>query len=199
MPPEPAPLLFPSQPHFAAWLAVHHASVDGAWLMHAKKGAPAASVSYQEALEVALCFGWIDGQKRPLDARHYLQRWTPRRPRSLWSKVNRDKVLRYIEEGKMQPAGQREIDKARADGRWDAAYDSSRTASVPDDLQAAFDRHAGAAAFFAGLNAQNRYAVLFRVQTAKRPQTRARKVEEFAAMLARGEAVHPLMGKAKGK
>ncbi len=195
MPTDSDPKLFPSQPHFAHWLAEHHAQSDGVWLMHSKKGAPEASVSYQEALEVALCFGWIDGQKRSLDAHHYLQRWTPRRARSLWSKVNREKVLRYIDEGKMQPAGQHEIDKARADGRWDAAYDSSSTATVPDDLQAAFDRHPGAATFFAGLNSQNRYAVLFRVQTAKNAETRAKKVEEFAAMLARGEMLHPLMAK----
>lgn len=193
--PSEDPLLFPSQAAFAEWLAASHRSSDGVWLKHSKKGAPEASVSYQEALEVALCFGWIDGQKRSLDAHHYLQRWTPRRARSLWSKVNRDKVLRYIEEGKMQPAGQLEIDKARADGRWDAAYDSSSTATVPGDLLAAFERHPGSAAFFAGLNAQNRYAVLFRVQTAKKAETRAKKVEEYAAMLARGEMLHPLMAK----
>lgn len=193
--PSEDPLLFPSQAAFAEWLAASHRSSDGVWLKHSKKGAPEASVSYQEALEVALCFGWIDGQKRSLDAHHYLQRWTPRRARSLWSKVNRDKVLRYIDEGKMQPAGQLEIDKARADGRWDAAYDSSSTATVPGDLLAAFERHPGSAAFFAGLNAQNRYAVLFRVQTAKKAETRAKKVEEYAAMLARGEMLHPLMAK----
>ena len=193
--PSEDPLLFPSQAAFAEWLAASHRSSDGVWLKHSKKGAPEASVSYQEALEVALCFGWIDGQKRSLDAHHYLQRWTPRRARSLWSKVNRDKVLRYIDEGKMQPAGQLEIDKARADGRLDAAYDSSSTATVPGDLLAAFERHPGSAAFFAGLNAQNRYAVLFRVQTAKKAETRAKKVEEYAAMLARGEMLHPLMAK----
>ena len=195
MPAEIESLLFPSQAHFAAWLAEHHQSSDGVWLRHAKKASPEPSVSYQEALEVALCFGWIDGQKRSFDTHHFLQRWTPRRARSLWSKVNRDKVLRYIAEGKMQPAGHAEIERARADGRWDAAYDSSSTAVAPADLLAAFERHPGAAEFFASLNAQNRYAVLFRVQTAKRPETRARKVEEFAAMLARGESVHPPMAK----
>ena len=179
----------------AQWLAAHHASSDGVWLRHAKKGAPEPSVTYQEALEVALCFGWIDGQKRSMDAHHYLQRWTPRRARSLWSKVNRDKVLRYIEEGKMQPGGLAEIERARADGRWDAAYDPASRAAVPPDLQAAFDAHPGAAEFFATLGAQNRYAVLFRIQTAKRLETRARKVQQFAAMLARHETVHPVMGK----
>jgi uncharacterized protein YdeI (YjbR/CyaY-like superfamily) len=195
MPADSDSLLFPSQAAFAHWLAAQHRTCDGVWLRHAKKGAPEPSVSYQEALEVALCFGWIDGQKRSLDAHHYLQRWSPRRARSLWSKVNRDKVLRYIEEGKMQPAGLAEIERARQDGRWDAAYDSASTATVPADLQAAFDRHPGAAAFFAGLTSQNRYAVLFRVQTAKKAETRAKKVEEYAAMLARGETVHPLMAK----
>ena len=188
-------MLFTCQGAFAQWLESHHSSSDGVWLRHAKKGAPEPSVTYQEALEVALCFGWIDGQKRSLDAHHYLQRWTPRRARSLWSKVNREKVLKYIEEGKMQPSGLAEIERARRDGRWDAAYDSSSTASVPPDLQAAFDAHPGAAEFFATLNSQNRYAVLFRVQTATKPETRASKVQEFAAMLARHETVHPIMGK----
>jgi uncharacterized protein YdeI (YjbR/CyaY-like superfamily) len=188
-------LLFASQAHFADWLAAHHAESDGVWLHHSKKGAPEASVSYQEALEVALCFGWIDGQKQSFDAHHFLQRWTPRRARSLWSKVNRDKVLRYIDEGKMQPAGLAEITRAQADGRWDAAYDGSSTATAPPDLLAAFERHPGADAFFASLNAQNRYAVLFRIQTVKKAETRAKKVEAFAAMLARGETVHPLMAK----
>jgi uncharacterized protein YdeI (YjbR/CyaY-like superfamily) len=189
------PMLFASREAFARWLADHHASSDGIWLQHAKKGAPVPSVTYQEALEVALCFGWIDGQKRSLDASHYLQRWTPRRPRSLWSKVNRDKVLRYIEEGKMQPSGLAEIERAQRDGRWDAAYDSSSTATVPPELLAAFDDHPGAAAFFATLNAQQRYAVLFRVQTARKPETKLRKALEYAAMLARHEAPHPIMAK----
>ncbi|MBC7684612.1 MAG: YdeI/OmpD-associated family protein [Bdellovibrionales bacterium] len=195
MAPADESLLFASQGAFAHWLAAHHASSDGVWLRHAKKGAPEPSVTYQQALEVALCFGWIDGQKRSLDAHHYLQRWTPRRARSLWSKVNRDKVLRYIEEGKMQPGGLAEIERARADGRWDAAYDPASSAAVPPDLQAAFDAHPGAAEFFATLGAQNRYAVLFRIQTAKRLETRASKVQQFAAMLARHETVHPVMGK----
>jgi uncharacterized protein YdeI (YjbR/CyaY-like superfamily) len=189
------PVLFASQQAFALWLAEHHDRSDGVWLQHAKKGAPAPSVSYQEALEVALCFGWIDGQKRSLDAHHYLQRWTPRRARSLWSKVNREKALRYIEEGKMQPSGLEEIERAKRDGRWEAAYDSSSTASVPPELLAAFDDHPGAAAFFATLNAQNRYAVLFRLQTAKKQETKLRKAQEYAAMLARHETLHPLMAK----
>lgn len=186
-------MLFPSQAAFAQWLAAHHDGSAGVWLQHAKKGAPIPTVSYQEALEVALCFGWIDGQKRSLDVHHYLQRWTPRRPRSLWSKVNREKVLRYIEEGKMQPSGMAEIARAQKDGRWDAAYDSSSTATIPPELQAAFAEHPGAAEFFATLNAQNRYAVLFRVQTAITPATKTRKSREYAAMLARHEMLNPVM------
>lgn len=192
-------MLFASQAAFAEWLAAHHNDCDGVWLQHSKKGAPIPSVSYQEALEVALCFGWIDGQKRSLDQHHYLQRWTPRRAKSLWSKVNREKVLRYIEEGKMQPGGLAEIERAKRDGRWDAAYDSSSTASVPPELDAAFAEHPGAAEFFATLNAQNRYAVLFRLQTAVKPETRARKAQEFAAMLARREAPHPVMATKRSK
>lgn len=186
---------FASQAALAQWLDANHDKSNGVWLRHAKKGAPEATVTYQEALEVALCFGWIDGQKKSVDAHFYAQRWTPRRARSIWSKVNREKVLKYIEEGKMQPSGLAEIERAKADGRWDAAYDSAKTATVPPDLQAAFDAHPGAEAFFETLGSQNRYAVLFRIMTAKKAETRARKIEEYAAMLARGETLHPLMGK----
>ncbi|MFL6659790.1 MAG: YdeI/OmpD-associated family protein [Massilia sp.] len=188
-------LTFASQAAFAQWLAEHQDTSNAVWLRHAKKGAPAATVSYQEALEVALCFGWIDGIKKAEDAHYFRQRWTPRRARSIWSKVNRDKALRYIEEGKMQPAGLREVERARQDGRWEAAYDAVSQATVPADLQAAFEQHPGAEAFFATLNSQNRYAVLFRIQTAKKPETRARKIAQFAAMLARHETLHPVMGK----
>lgn len=192
-------MLFPSQGAFAQWLAAHHDVSDGVWVQHAKKGAPVPTVSYQEALEVALCFGWIDGQKRSLDRHHFLQRWTPRRSRSLWSKVNREKALRYIEEGKMQPSGLAEIERAKSDGRWDAAYDSSRTADVPPELHAAFADHPGAAEFFATLNSQHRYAVLFRLQTAVKPETKARKAQQYAAMLARHETLHPIMAMKPGK
>ncbi len=198
MPTDDNAMLFGSQGAFAHWLESNHALSDGIWLQHAKNGAPVPTVSYQEALEVALCFGWIDGQKRSLDAHHYLQRWTPRRARSLWSKVNRDKVLRYIQEEKMQPSGLAEIERAKSDGRWDAAYDSSSTASVPPELAAAFEAHPGAADFFATLNSQNRYAILFRLQTVKKAETRLRKAQDYAAMLARHEMLHPLMGKKAG-
>jgi uncharacterized protein YdeI (YjbR/CyaY-like superfamily) len=185
-------LCFGSQAELAQWLAANHARSDGVWLRHAKKGAPKPTVSYQEALEVALCFGWIDGLKNAEDAHYFRQRWTPRRKRSIWSKVNRDKALRYIDEGKMQPSGLAEVERARQDGRWDAAYDGASQASVTPDLQAAFDAHPGAEAFFKTLNAQNRYAVLFRIQTAVKPETRAKRIAQFAAMLARHETLHPM-------
>lgn len=188
-------LHFDHQGAWAQWLAAHHAESSGVWLRHAKKGAPRDSVPHADALEVALCFGWIDGQRKSLDEHYWLQRWVPRGAGSIWSKINRDKALRYIEEGKMQPAGLREIERARADGRWDAAYDPASKSEIPADLQAAFDAHPGAAEFFAGVSAQNRYAVLFRIQTAKKPATRAKKIALYAAMLARGETLHPQRAK----
>lgn len=184
-------LHFDHQGAWAQWLAAHHDDPEGVWLRHAKKGAPRDSVSHAGALEVALCFGWIDGQRKSLDEHYWLQRWVPRGAKSIWSKINRDKALRYIEEGKMQPAGLREIERARADGRWDAAYDPASKSEIPADLQAALDANPGAAEFFAGVSAQNRYAVLFRIQTAKKPEARARKVALYAGMLARGETLHP--------
>ena len=184
-------LHFDHQGEWARWLAEHHARSGGVWLRHAKKGAPQASVSHAEALEVALCFGWIDGQRKSLDQHYWLQRWVPRGAKSIWSKINRDKALGYIGEGKMQPAGLKEVDRARADGRWDAAYDSATSSAIPPDLQAAFLAHPGAAEFFATVSAQNRYAVLFRIQTAKKAETRAKKIEQYAQMLARGETLHP--------
>lgn len=175
---------------WAAWLEAGHASSPGVWLRIAKKGSGVASVSYAEALEVALCHGWIDGQKRPLDDRFWLQRFTPRTPRSRWSKRNRGLAERLIASGEMSAAGLREVERARADGRWDAAYDSHSTATVPPDLQAALDADPGAAAFFAGLDSANRYAILYRVQEARRPETRARRIATFVAMLAEGRRIH---------
>jgi len=172
------------------WLKKQHATSDGLWLCIARAGVKPGSVSYAEAVEVALCYGWIDGQKRSLDEQHWLQRFTPRRARSIWSKVNREKVARLVAEGRMQPAGQREIDRARADGRWDQAYDSPRTAAVPPDLQAALEARPAAAAFFASLDGANRYAVLWRVQTAKISTTRERRIATLVDMLARQEKIH---------
>jgi len=173
------------------WLRRHHAASDGVWLRVAKKGAAEGSVSYAEALEVALCHGWIDGQKQAGDAGHWLQRFTPRRARSIWSKVNRAKAEALIAAGRMQPAGLKEVERAKADGRWADAYDSVSAATVPPDLQAALDAAPQARAFFETLNSANRYAVLWRVQTAKRAETRARRIAQFVQMLARGEKLHP--------
>ncbi|MDP2033268.1 MAG: YdeI/OmpD-associated family protein [Polaromonas sp.] len=186
-----AVLQFRYQAEWAQWLAQHHAGKTSVWLRHAKKGAPIATVTNPQALEVALCFGWIDGQRNAESEHYYLQRWCPRGARSLWSQVNRDKALGYIESGHMQPAGLAEIERAKKDGRWDAAYAPASQAQIPPDLQAALETHPGAADFFATVSAQNRYAVLFRIQTAKKPETRARRIAQFAQMLARGETVYP--------
>ncbi|MGZ3407051.1 MAG: YdeI/OmpD-associated family protein [Polyangia bacterium] len=179
----------------AAWLATHHASSTGVWLKLAKKSAGTPSVSYAEAVEVALTFGWIDGQKRPLDADWWLQKLTPRGARSAWSKINRDKAEALIAAGKMKPSGQREIDRAKTDGRWAQAYDSHRTSTVPDDLARALAANKRAAAFFEIIDAANRYAILYRVQTAKKPETRADRIARLVAMLAKKETLHPLKKK----
>lgn len=184
------PVRFATQRAFETWLRKHHASSDGAWLQIAKAGADSKTVSYVEAVDTALCWGWIDGPKRGLDEHYWLQRFTPRRARSLWSKINCGKVEALIAAGRMQPAGQAEIDRAKADGRWAAAYDGARTATVPDDLQAALDASPAAKKFFATLNSTNRYAVLVRVQTARRAETRAKRIATFVDMLARGETLH---------
>ncbi len=176
---------------FSDWLADHHASSRGIWLRLAKKASGAASITYAEAIEVALAWGWIDGQKRRGDEASWLQRFTPRAARSVWSKINREKALALIEAGAMQPAGRAEVERAKRDGRWDAAYDPASRATVPDDLQAALAQNARAAAFFATLDATNRYAVLWRVQTAKKAETRQKRIAGLVAMLARGEKVHP--------
>lgn len=182
--------LFESAKAFESWLKKNHAVSDGLWLQIAKKGANEPSVTYAEAVEIALCWGWIDGQKRGLDAQHFMQRFTPRRSHSIWSKINVDKVAALVEAGRMQPAGQAQVDAAKADGRWAQAYDGARTATMPDDLQAAIDAVPKAKAFFATVNASNRYAVLWRVQTAVKPETRAKRIARLVDMLARGETVH---------
>jgi uncharacterized protein YdeI (YjbR/CyaY-like superfamily) len=185
-----AVLQFRFQAEWAQWLDKHHTG-KAVWLRHAKKDAPTATVTNPEALEVALCFGWIDGQRNAESEHFYLQRWCPRSARSPWSQINRDKALGYIRSGHMQPAGLAEIERARADGRWDAAYAPASQAQVPPDLQAALDAHPGAAEFFATVSAQNRYAVLFRIQTAKKAGTRAQRIAAFAQMLALGKTVYP--------
>ncbi|HEX2105862.1 MAG TPA: YdeI/OmpD-associated family protein [Solirubrobacteraceae bacterium] len=182
---------FASAAEWEAWLREHHATAPGVWIRFAKKGSGVPTVTYLEALHAALCFGWIDGQARAVDDASYLQRFTPRRARSVWSKRNRDFATALIEAGRMQPAGLREVERAKADGRWDAAYDAPSTATVPDDLRAALDADPAAADFFATLDGQNRYAILHRIQTAKKPETRARRIEKLVTMLAAGEKLYP--------
>jgi uncharacterized protein YdeI (YjbR/CyaY-like superfamily) len=183
-------LLFASPPDLEAWLESNHASSDGLWLKIAKKGSGVESVTYAEALELALCFGWIDSQKRGFDERHFLQRFTPRRPRGKWSKINREKAEALIVSGEMRPAGLAEVEAARADGRWDMAYAGQRTAKVPDDLQRELDRNRAAREFFATLDSANRYAILYRLDDAKKPETRERRLRKFVGMLERGERIH---------
>lgn len=183
--------LFENARDWRAWLETHHADSPGVWLRIAKKAAPLESVSYALALDEALCFGWIDGQSKTFDDQSWLQKFTPRARRSLWSKVNREKVARLIESAQMQPAGWREIERAQQDGRWDAAYDPQSQAPIPEDLQRRLDATPSANACFQTLNKQNRYAILFGLQTAKKPETRARRLEKFLAMLERGEKTNP--------
>ncbi|MEP6642823.1 MAG: YdeI/OmpD-associated family protein [Gaiellales bacterium] len=181
---------FASRTEWAKWLDREHDSSPGVWLAIARKHAGAESVSYAEALDVALCYGWIDGRKDRLDERTWLQRFTPRRARSRWSKRNSGLAEELIGRGEMAPAGMREIERARADGRWDAAYDSHSTATVPPDLLAALEHDEAARDFFAALDGNNRYAILYRIQEARRPETRARRIAKYVAMLSAGEKIH---------
>lgn len=181
---------FANQRTWEAWLAKHHRTSQGVWLKIAKKASGRASVSYDQAVEGALCYGWIDGQKRPFDARWWLQKFTPRRSQSIWSKINRTKALRLIKTGRMKPAGLREMQGAKRDGRWISAYDSQRNMRMPPDLRAALAKSVKARAFFRQLSAGNRYAILWRVHDAKRPETRARRIAEFVRMLQRHEKLH---------
>ena len=182
---------FASVAAWQTWLEANHRDASGLWLKIGKAGSGAVTVSYAEALDIALCFGWIDGQKGAFDDAYWLQKFTPRRERSRWSKVNRDKATALIEQGRMRPAGLAEVERARSDGRWDAAYDSSSTAAVPADLQRALDADPQAAAFFETINSQNRYSILYRIQDAKRAETRARRIEKFVTMLREGRTLYP--------
>jgi uncharacterized protein YdeI (YjbR/CyaY-like superfamily) len=185
------PLHFDGPDDWAAWLKAHHAGSSGVWLRITKAGAEHPSISHPQALDIALCYGWIDARSMSDGPHHWLKRFTPRSSRSIWSKVNRDKALALVAAGRMQAAGLKEIERAKADGRWEAAYDPGSKSKVPPDLQAALDAEPAAQAFFATLDSRNRYSVLFRLQTAKRADTRARRIETFVAMLARGEKLHP--------
>lgn len=181
---------FESQRAWETWLSANHASSRGVWLKLAKKSAGVPSVTYPEALDVALAWGWIDGQKGSFDDAWWLQKFTPRGAKSVWSKVNREKVQALVDAGKMQPSGLAVVESAKQDGRWEAAYDSQSKATVPEDLATALAANPRAAAFFATLNAANRYAILWRVHTAKKAETRARRIEGFVEMLAKHESLH---------
>jgi uncharacterized protein YdeI (YjbR/CyaY-like superfamily) len=183
-------LLFAGPAEFEEWLEANGHSSPGLWLKIAKKGAPEPSVTYGEALDLALCFGWIDSQKRGHDETHFLQRFTPRRPRGRWSKINRKKAEALAASGALRPSGAAEVAAAKEDGRWEAAYEGQRTAEVPDDLRAALDANPAAATFFAELDSANRYAITYRLAEAKKPETRARRLHKFLAMLERGEKIH---------
>ena len=178
---------FASQRAWEAWLARHHTTSPGIWLKIAKKASGHRSVNYDEAVEGALCYGWIDGQKQPCDAAWWLQKFTPRRSKSVWSKINRGKALRLIKSGRMTPAGLREVHGAKRDGRWISAYDSPRNIRVPPDLRAALAKNVKAREFFKEISARYRYAILWRVHDAKRPETRAKRIADFVRMLQRHE------------
>lgn len=175
---------------FRKWLKQHHAKAPGLWIKFAKKGSGLASITHPEAVDAALRWGWIDGQGKSHDASYWLTKFTPRRARSIWSKINRERALALIASGDMAAAGLAEVERAKADGRWDAAYDSAKSAAIPGDFASALAGNAKAAAFFATLNSANRYAILWRLQTAKRAETRAKRIKDFVAMLARGETFH---------
>ena len=192
MKPTDYPILpFESKKKWVNWLAKQHGKSRGVWLKLAKKDSGIASVTYDEALESALCYGWIDGQKKGFDDKYWLQKSTPRGQKSIWSKINTEKAERLIASGDMKPAGLKAIEAAKNDGRWDAAYSSQKNISIPDDFQAALDKNKKAKAFFATLNSVNRYAILFRIVTAKKAETRAKRIQQFVEMLERSERVYP--------
>jgi uncharacterized protein YdeI (YjbR/CyaY-like superfamily) len=173
-----------------SWLAKNQTAADGLWIRLAKKASGVKSITYPEAVEIALCYGWIDGLKRPESETTWLQRFVPRRPRSIWSKINREKALGLIVSGRMQPAGLKEVERAKQDGRWDAAYDSPKNAPIHPDFQKALDKNPRARAFFNTVNAANRYAIIWRLHTAKRAETRERLTRTFIEMLEKGETLH---------
>lgn len=184
-------LPFASKKKWAAWLAKEHTKSSGVWLKLAKKGSGISSVTYDEAVQVALCYGWIDGQKKGFDDQYWLQKFTPRGPKSIWSKINTEKAEKLIEGGEMKPAGLQAIEAAKQDGRWEAAYESQKNISIPEDFQAELDKDLKAKAYFAVLDSANRYAILHRIQTAKKGETRVKRIRQFVAMLTRGEKLYP--------
>lgn len=182
-------LAFAGDAEFAEWLA-GHLETRGLWIRFPKKATGIASVDYKQALRIALRYGWIDGTAQRVDDQYYVRKFTPRTRRSRWSKINRASAERMIAAGEMHPAGLRQVEAAKADGRWDAAYAGPAASSVPGDLRAALDANPKAAEFFTTLTSQNRYAILYRVEEAKRPETRARRIEKFVGMLERGETLY---------
>ena len=193
--PDDLPVLgFATAQEFEQWLEQEHATAGGVWIRFPRKGAGVPSITYAEAVEAALCFGWIDGQARSLDETAWLQRYTPRRRRSIWSQINRERVARLTAERRMRPAGLAEVERAKADGRWDAAYAPPSTATVPADLAAALEASPSAAEAFAGLDSRNRYSILHRLATAKRAETRERRIATFVRMLENGELLYPRGG-----
>lgn len=183
-------LAFASQSKWADWLAKNHDTSDGLWMKVAKKDSGIPSVTIVEALDMALCYGWIDGQRGSFDDKYYLQKYTPRRPKSTWSKINVEKVKRLIASGQMQPAGLKAIEAAKADGRWAKAYDGQKTMAVPEDFQAALNKNKKAKAFFETLNSVNRFAILFRIHNVKKEETRTRKIKQFIEMLEKNEKIY---------
>jgi uncharacterized protein YdeI (YjbR/CyaY-like superfamily) len=181
---------FKTRQDFAAWLEKNHQTSPALWVRVAKKGSGIKSITYAEGVEVALCYGWIDAQKLPESETAWLQRFMPRRPRSIWSRINRQKALALIANGQMNQAGLVEIERAKKDGRWEAAYDSPSAASVPPDFETELERHPKAKAFFKTLSRTNSYAITWRIQTAKKPETRERRIRTFIEMLEKGETLH---------
>jgi uncharacterized protein YdeI (YjbR/CyaY-like superfamily) len=191
MPREDLPILeFADQQAWERWLDREHASSNGVWIKIAKKATGIPTVTHAQALEEALCYGWIDGQRNPYDDTHFLQRFTPRRPRSKWSQINVDKVTKLTEQGRMRPAGMAQVEAAKNDGRWEAAYQPQSSAAIPEDFQRALDENPAAKEFFATLRGARRYSFIYRITDAKRPETRARRIKEFVAMLAEGRTHH---------
>ena len=184
-------LSFSDKQTWAKWLEEEHDRAAGIWLKFAKKNSGISSLSYEEAVEVALCYGWIDGQMKGFDDKYWLQKFTPRRPKSIWSKINTERAERLIANGEMQPAGLKEIEAAKQDGRWQAAYASQKNMTVPQDFQSALNQNKKAKTFFEMLTGANRYAILFRIETAKKAETRARRIRQFVEMLERGEKLYP--------
>lgn len=182
--------LFASSQQWNKWLAEHHAKSNGVWLRFFKKDSGEKSITYAEALEEALCYGWIDGQVNKYDDQSYIQKFTPRRPKSIWSKKNTEKAERLIEEGKMKEAGMQQVEWAKADGRWQQAYDSSKNMKVPEDFLQQLLKNKKAKAFFEGLNKANLYAIAWRLQTAKKPETREKRLKEILAMMKEGKKFH---------